>query len=105
MRELVFDITNQTLKQNSKCDFKNIVRGTDKYLAVKLNCPIEWKRANKVITIKNTDNTEFYIPYYDAPVYLEGEMTKGSLFGIKVTGKTNSGATIQTNMIYVLQTE
>lgn len=105
MRCLVFDITNQTLKQNSKCDFENIVRATDKYLAIKLNCPVEWKRANKVITIKNTDNVEFYIPYYDVPVYLDEEMTKGSIFGIKVTGKTNGGATMQTNTIYVMQTE
>lgn len=102
MRELIFDVAGQMLKKNGRCDFKNIVRGTDKYLTIKLLCSTEWKKVNKVLTIKNTDNEEFYIPYYNSPIYLTKEMTKGSLFLINVIGKTEK-VMMQTNTVIVEQ--
>ena len=99
----MFDVNEQVIQINSKCDFKNIARGTDKYLAIKLNCDNEWKRMSKVVTIKDTNGIEYYIPYHNSSVYLTKDMTQGSMFGIKVTGKAN-GATNQTNIVWINQT-
>ena len=65
----MFNVSEQTIKQNNKCDFKNIARGTDKYITIKLNCDKDWKRMSKVITIKDTNGTEYYIPYHDSSVF------------------------------------
>lgn len=101
MRTLKYKVKGQNIIRDSKCDFTNIARGTDKYLKLEFDWDEDWKNKAKVISLKNADCEETNI-VFNEKVVLPLNVTKGSMFSFVLHGK-DFEEKIQTVREYVEQ--
>lgn len=67
MRTLKFVVEGQIIKQDPKCDFSNLVPGTDGYLQVSFEFSKEWSDCDKVVGFWSVMGREY------SPQKLSGE--------------------------------
>lgn len=102
MRELVFDVSMQTIKQNKGCDFSNIVRGSDNYLECVFLFDSSWREYVKVASVKNVSGEEYNSIINNNRIVLPEYITQESMLYIKVVGKSKK-TKIETNTCSVKQ--
>ena len=52
MRDIVLNLSEQTLSKIGSCDYSNIIRGSNNYLRIVLKTDIQWNNMAKVITVR-----------------------------------------------------
>lgn len=104
MRTLKFIVEDQIIKQDPKCDFSNLIPGSEGYLEAEFSFSKEWDGCAKVVG--------FYSPLgreYPPRVLSDGrtcvipfEALEKKTFKIQVIGKKN-GFKLKTNKVVVYQ--
>lgn len=102
MRDIVLNLSEQTLSKIGSCDYSNIVRGSNDYLRIVLKTDIQWNNIAKVITVRTLGEIEYNAIYESAGVLLPEEVTKNSYFEVMVTGK-NGNQLVKTNSVIINQ--
>lgn len=59
MRTLKFIVDNQTIRRDPKCDFANLIPGTEKYLRVEFSFSSEWNGFKKTVGFFSAMGKEF----------------------------------------------
>ena len=101
MRILRYKVEGQNIIRDSKCDFENIARGTDKYLKLVFSWDEEWRGKAKAISLRNAQGEETNMVLQDK-VVLPKNVTSGSIFSFELYGKSATEM-IKTNREYVEQ--
>lgn len=52
MRDIVLNLSEQTLSKIGNCDYSNIVRGSNNYPRIVLKTDIQWNNMAKVVTVR-----------------------------------------------------
>lgn len=102
MRDIVLNLSEQTLSKIGNCDYGNIVRGSNNYLRIVLKTDIQWNNMAKVVTVRTLGGIEYNAIYEHTGVLLPEEVTKNSYFEIMVTGK-NGNQLVKTNNVIINQ--
>lgn len=87
MRELKFNISGQSIKKDSSCDFKNIVRGSNDYLCLVFSFDSEWEGTTKVIEMFDQNNNSYPYLINKNQILVSDEVTKGKWFSFCIHGK------------------
>lgn len=103
MRVLKYIVTGQKVERDLKCDFEDIMRGTNNYINLLFVFDSEWNGAIKVISMKNSDGVETNRVLENNQVSLPLSVTDCSLFYFELYGKKTDGTIIRTNTEYVWQ--
>lgn len=102
MRDIILNLSEQTLSKIGSCDYNNIVRGSNNYLRIVLKTDIQWNNMVKVITVRTLGGIEYNTIYELTGVLLPKEVTKNSYFEVLVTGK-NGNQLVKTNSVIINQ--
>lgn len=102
MRDIVLNLSEQTLSKIGSCDYSNIVRGSNNYLRIVLKTDIQWNNMAKVVTVRTLGGVEHNTIYEPTGVLLLEEVTKNSYFEVMVTGK-NGNQVVKTNSVIINQ--
>lgn len=102
MRDIILNLSEQTLSKIDSCDYGNIVRGSNNYLRIVLKTDIQWNNMAKVVTVKTLGGIEYNTIYEPTGALLPEEVTKNSYFEIMVTGK-NGNQIVKTNSVIINQ--
>ena len=102
MRDIVLNLSKQTLSKIGSCDYSNIVRGSNNYLRIVLKTDIQWNDMAKVVTVRTLGGIEYNAIYEPTGVLLQEEVTKNSYFEVIVTGK-NGNQIVKTNSVIINQ--
>lgn len=104
MRTLRFMVNNQIITQDPKCDFDNLIPGTEKYLRAEFSFSPEWNGFKKVVAFWSALGKE-----YPPQVLIDGkscnipiEALKRRSFKIQVLGE-RGGLKLTTNKVTVCQ--
>lgn len=103
MRVLKYIVTGQKVERDLKCDFEDIMRGTNNYINLLFVFDKEWNDTIKVISMKNSDGIETNRVLENNQISLPLIVTGGSLFSFELYGKKTDGTIIRTNTEYVWQ--
>lgn len=52
MRDLLFNVKKQSLSKNEKCDFSNIIKGSENYLNCCFTFDSDWNGVTKVVVFE-----------------------------------------------------
>ena len=102
MRDIILNLSEQTLSKIGSCDYSNIVRGSNNYIRIVLKTDIQWNNMAKVITVRTLGEIEYNAIYEPTGVLLPEEVTKNSYFEVMVTGK-NGSQLVKTNSVIINQ--
>lgn len=102
MRDIILNLSEQTLSKIGSCDYSNIVRGSNDYLRIVLKIDIQWNNIAKVITVRTLGGIEYNAIYESTGILLPKEVTKNSYFEVMVTGK-NGNQIVKTNSVIINQ--
>lgn len=102
MRDIILNLSEQTLNKIDSCDYSNIVRGSNDYLRIVLKTDIQWNNMAKVVTVRTLGGIEYNTIYEPTGVLLPEEVTKNSYFEVMVTGK-NGNQIVKTNSVIINQ--
>lgn len=102
MRNIILNLSEQTLSKIGSCDYNNIVRGSNNYLRIVLNTDIQWNNMAKVVTVRTLGGIEYNAIYEPTGVLLPEEVTKNSYFEVMVTGKKGNQI-VKTNSVIINQ--
>ena len=104
MRTLKFIVDDQIIRPDPKCDFDNLVPGTDGYLQAEFSFSSEWNGYIKVAGFYSNMGRE-----YEPQVLIDGkscfiptEALERRAFKIRILGK-KKGKTLTTNKLLVEQ--
>ena len=103
MRDIVLNLSEQTLSKISSCDYSNIVRGSNNYLRIVLKTDIQWNNMAKVVTVRTLGGIEYNAIYEPIGVLLPEEVTQNSYFEVIATGKKGNQI-VKTNSVIINQT-
>ena len=78
MRDIILNLSEQTLSKIGSCDYSNIVRGSNNYLRIVLKTDIQWNNMAKVVTVRTLGGIEYNAIYEPTGVLLPEEVTKNS---------------------------
>lgn len=70
MRDIVLNLSEQTLSKIGNCDYSNIVRGSNNYLRIVLKTDIPWNNMAKVVTVRTFGGVEYNTIYEPTGVLL-----------------------------------
>lgn len=104
MRTLKFIVEGQVIKQDPKCDFTNLVPGTEGYLRAEFSFSSEWNKCAKVASFWSATGDE-YPPQAlsdGRSCVIPAEAAKKYAFKIAVLGMGN-GIKLTTNKVAVKQ--
>ena len=89
MRTLKFIVDNQLIKQDPKCDFGNLIPGTESYLRVEFSFSPEWNGYKKAVSFSSAMGKDYgSITLVDGKTCLvPNEALKKRIFKIKVLGE------------------
>lgn len=79
MRDIILNLSEQTLSKIDSCDYSNIVRGSNNYLRIVLKTDIQWNNMVKVITVRTLGGIEYNAIYEPTGVLLPEEVTKNNI--------------------------
>lgn len=105
MRKLKFIVDDQTLSQDSNCDFEGLVPGTNGYLQAEFAFSPEWNGCVKVVSFYSVLGKE-YTPQLlkdGKSCTIPAEALTKRVFKLRVTGKNKDGSTIVTNKLAISQ--
>lgn len=104
MRTLKFIVDNQIIRPDPKCDFDNLVPGTEGYLAAEFSFSAEWDGYIKVATFYSIMGTEYspQVLKTGKKCMIPSEALKRRTFKIQVVGKKGDTALV-TNKLAVSQ--
>ena len=102
MRNLFFNVKGQKLDKDKTTDLSYIIRGSDNYLCIVIKFDEEWKNTAKVVSLYDSENNEVNKVANNGVVVVPKEVTKGSIFSFKVTGR-NGEKTLATNKYFITQ--
>lgn len=104
MRTLKFIVEGQIIKQDPKCDFTNLVPGTEGYLRAEFSFSPEWNTCTKVASFWSAIGKE-----YEPQLLSDGksciipaEALEKYAFKVGVVGR-NSNLRLKTNTVAVKQ--
>lgn len=105
MRALKFVVDGQILKQDPRCDFSNLVPGSENYLKVEFSFDKEWAGCIKVAGFYSVMGQEYEPQILDenGSCPIPSEATKRKAFTIKVIGQRPDGFKITTNKVTINQ--
>lgn len=63
MRDIILNLSEQTLSKIGSCDYSNIVRGSNNYLRIVLKTDIQWNNMAKVVTVRTLGGVEYNTIY------------------------------------------
>lgn len=90
MRTLKFIVDDQIITQDPKCDFSNLIQGTEGYLKAEFEFSSEWSGCVKVASFYGAKNQEYALILEDGKsCVIPEEVTKRPAFGVRVIGKNN----------------
>lgn len=104
MRKLKFIVDNQIIKPDPKCDFNNLVPGTEDYLCLAFSFSKEWAGYAKVVEFKSMMGKEYKPQVLDSNYVciVPKEAAVRRSFKIRVLGK-NGDSKLATNKITIKQ--
>lgn len=102
MRDIVLNLSEQTLSKINSCDYDNIVRGSNNYLRIVLKVDIQWNNMAKVITVRTLGGIEYNAIYEPTGVLLPEYVTQNSYFEVMATGKKGNQL-VKTNSVIINQ--
>lgn len=106
-RTLKFIVEGQTLKPDPKCDFSNLIPGSENFIAVEFSFSKDWDEfIAKVLSCKSMLGKEYPPLYFvrDNPcIIIPSDILKHKAFRMRVLGKDKYGRKIQTNQVVVTQ--
>lgn len=102
MRDIILNLSEQTLSKINNCDYDNIVRGSNNYLRIVLKADIQWSNMAKVITVRTLGGIEHNAIYEPTGVLLPEEVTQNSYFEVMVTGRKGNQL-VKTNSVIISQ--
>ena len=91
MRYLDFDVTDQHLSKNTKCNFENIVKNSKGYLVARFNFNQEWNNTRKAAVFKNLGK-EYYAAIVDNQCEIPWEALTYNRWKVSVVGETADGS-------------
>ena len=106
MRTLKFIVNDQKLTPDPKCDFEDLVPGTEGYLQAEFIFSKEWDGCAKVAGFYNTTSGKEYPPQpltAENTCMIPAEATAKRTFAIQLLG-VRKDFKITTNKTYVCQT-
>lgn len=107
-RTLKFIVEGQTLKPDPKCDFSNLVPGSENFIVVEFSFSKDWDEFSRVVQLKSMLGKE-YDPivlgrdHSKNVVLLGGDILKRKSFRMRVLGKGDNGMSLSTNQVVVIQ--
>lgn len=104
MRTLKFIVDNQILKQDPKCDFSNLVPGTEEYIQAEFSFSSEWDGYVKAVGFWSLFGKEYPAKVLSSSrtCMIPAEALKRRSFKIQVVGKKKEEKLV-TNKIQINQ--
>lgn len=104
MRTLKFIVSGQTISLDPKCDFSNLIPGTEGYLQAEFSFSKEWENCVKVAAFFSNLGREYEPQRINNKntCQITAEALKKSVFKVQVIGQKD-GVKICTNRITVHQ--
>lgn len=102
MRVLEFNVEGTLLTKERKCNFRDIERGSNKYLRLQFNLDSEWIGKAKVAEVRNVSGVTKLFTVINNVCDLTDDVTNESLFSVRLYGK-NGETKLKTNKVYVNQ--
>jgi hypothetical protein len=105
MRTLKFIVEGQRIRPDPKCDFTNLVPGTDGYLQVEFAFSKEWDGCAKVTAFYSRLGKEYRAQILEdgKTCKIPAEACKREHIWLKVMGKSADGTILQTNRTLIHQ--
>lgn len=90
MRTLKFIVNDQIITVDPKCDFSNLIPGSEGYLEAEFEFSPEWSGCVKVASFYGAKNKEYALVLENGKrCVIPLEVTKRPAFGVRVIGKNN----------------
>lgn len=103
MRTLKFIVENQIIKQDPRCDFTNLVPGTEGYIRATFSFSPEWNGYVKVAGFYSAMGSEYPPqPIVNGCCIIPAEALKKQIFKIQIVGKKGD-LKLTTNKVTVSQ--
>ena len=103
-RILKFVVKGQIIEKDPKCDFSDLVAGSEGYLKVELNFSSEWDSCIKVVEFTTGIGSAYTAVLKDGmSCDIPPEVCKRKAFKLRVVGQKPDGYRIGTNKIIVKQ--
>lgn len=102
MRELRFNVCEQTIGKAAGCDFDRIVAGTSNYLKARFEFDETWSGCRKAAIFSFLDE-EYPAPIINNACMIPSEALAYGYFDVQVVGQKENGFRIITNKERVLQ--
>lgn len=103
MRTLVFDVSEQKIEKNPKCNFSNIVSGSENFLIAKFNFDKTWNGYGRVAVFKKLFDEYPVIINKNGECLIPSEVLRMGSFQVSVVGKTIDGKRLTTNYVKIDQ--
>ena len=105
MRTLKFNVNKQIIERDSKCNFDNLVPGTEGYLQANFSFTPEWNDYVKVAAFWSMLGKEYEPQALDNynNCMIPTEALKRRSFKVQIIGRRPDGAQLKTNKIPVTQ--
>ena len=105
MRTLKFIVEDQIIKPDPKCDFSNLVPGTEGYLNAEFSFSKGWENCTKVAAFYSNLGREYEPQVLNrrGVCLIPAEALQNSIFKVQVLGQKEN-FTIRTNKLVVRQT-
>lgn len=105
MRTLKFIVEGQILKQDPRCDFANLVPGSENYLQVEVSFCKEWAGCAKVAGFYSLMGQEYppQVLKENNTCMIPAEATSKKDFKIQIIGRKPDGLKIKTNKVVISQ--
>lgn len=104
MRTLRFIVDNQIIRQDSNCNFDNLVPGSEEHIQAEFIFTKEWNGFDKVAAFYNNLGRELGAKALigSRSCYIPSEALKQSVFKVQVIG-ANDNVKLRTNKVEVHQ--
>ena len=103
IRTLKFIVNGQIIEKDPKCDFSNLIPGTEQYLKLEFSFSSEWNGYDKVVQFKR------FRKEFSPQVLVDGksclipaDAANQKMFNIKVLGRKGK-TKLNTNSVLVVQ--